>query len=82
MNKVNLGKEIAHLLIDIGSDVNAKANGGVTPLHKAAFHERNDMVKFLLGRGGEVDTRDDTGKTPLHWAVIRGHYPSLDSHGG
>ena len=72
--------EIAKLLIQAGSDVNAvtyamngeeKCNShyGQTPLHAAAAASgQKDIVKLLLANGAEVDKTDPSGETAFHKA--------------
>ena len=66
--------EIAKLLIEKGSEVNAK--GGVdmdmTPLIYAASQDRVDMVKLLLENGANVNVKTKYGWTPLFFAASRG----------
>ena len=59
--------EIARLLLDQGSDVNARDNFSNTPLHLAVRHPA--MVELLLARGAQVGARNAFGNTPLHLAV-------------
>jgi len=54
------------------ADVNARAAGGYTPLHIAAFHDDVTIVNALLAHGAAADARDDTGKTPLTIAEEQG----------
>ncbi len=59
--------EIARLLLDQGSDVNARDNFSNTPLHLAVRFP--EMVELLLARGAQVGARNAFGNTPLHLAV-------------
>ena len=34
-----------------------------TPLHAAAFHDKADMIEFLLSRGANKDVQNDEGET-------------------
>ncbi len=47
--------------------------GGTTPLHKAAWENRKEMVEFLLGKGLDIDSKKRGGSTALHEAAFRGH---------
>jgi ankyrin repeat protein len=44
-----------------------------TPLDRAAFKGKVDVVRLLIERGAEVDSRDKWGWTPLHLASRYGH---------
>jgi len=68
------GKE--KLLLDIigpASDVNVSNKAGVTPLHAAAEHGHNNIVKALLERGADIKRRDTRGATPMLSAAKAGH---------
>ena len=47
------------LLIDLGADVHAAGNFGVTPLHCAPMLGRGDAVKALLRAGADVNVKSD-----------------------
>ena len=51
--------------LDKGSDVNAKDENGVTPLHYAAEGGYNEIVELLIDKGVDVNTKDNLGRTPL-----------------
>jgi ankyrin repeat protein len=65
--------EVAKLLLEHGADLNAKNESGWTPLHKAAFWGRVDIVATLLEHGADPDVQDKFGRTPLHSAALEGH---------
>jgi ankyrin repeat protein len=52
--------------------VNARAAGGYTPLHIAAFHDDVAVVNALLAHGAAPDARDEAGRTPLAIAEAQG----------
>ena len=72
---VSLGHgEIAALLVEAGSNINAKSDllSG-TPLTYAAQHGHRLMVRRLLELGADPNRRpDNTGPTPLAWACYAG----------
>ena len=41
----------------------------MTALHWAAFHDRPEHVRLLLGKGADPLVQDIDGKTALHWAM-------------
>ena len=65
-------KDVAKLLMDYKSDVNAKKKYGYTPLHYAA-HGHKDVVELLLAKKADVNARDNIGYTPLHEAARNGY---------
>jgi cytohesin len=48
-------KEIAELLISEGADVNAKADGGGTPLHQAAYEGHKEVAELLIAKGADAN---------------------------
>ncbi len=70
--------EVVKLLLDLGSDLNAANDHGITALHGAGFKGANKVVQLLVDHGAELDALDkgeDYGfgvssvrMTPLNWA--------------
>ncbi|KAK2873145.1 hypothetical protein Q8A67_023042 [Cirrhinus molitorella] len=53
---------------DYGVDVNAKSNGGYTPLHIAAIHDQFSLISLLVRKcGANRNIRDNCGKKPYHY---------------
>jgi len=74
-------KEIVELLIAAGADVNARDDGGDTPLLNAAAFGQKEIVELLIGKGAEVNAKNANGETPLDWA--KGEIADLlRKHGG
>ncbi len=65
--------EIVKTLISKGKDVNAKDNGGMTPLHRACHIGHEKVVELLISKGTDVNAKDRYGNTPLHEASYYGH---------
>ena len=60
-------------LLVAGADVNARAAGGYTPLHIAAFEGDAVLINTLLAHGAAADARADDGRTALAIAQDKGH---------
>jgi ankyrin repeat protein len=61
--------EVARLLLDAGSDVNAVDPNDITPLMMAIGSNRIPMARFLIERGANINAKDWYGRTPLFGAV-------------
>jgi ankyrin repeat protein len=48
-----------------GADVNAASESGFTPLMFAAFYNKSDLVKCLIGAGADLEARNAAGETAL-----------------
>ena len=74
------GKGLLHLvesqpflskLINLGSDVNARTESGLTPLHFAVFSENYKKAKLLVENNADVNAKDyDSHLTPLGWLIV------------
>ncbi|XP_029394654.1 2-5A-dependent ribonuclease [Mus pahari] len=63
-------EEITSILIQHGADVNARGEGGKTPLISAVERKHTGLVQMLLSREGiNIDDRDNEGNTALLIAV-------------
>lgn len=58
----------AKLLLQLGADVNAVNESGLTALHGAAATGADAAIEFLVANGAKVDAKDKLGKTPLYYA--------------
>ncbi|MCK5491819.1 MAG: ankyrin repeat domain-containing protein [Candidatus Omnitrophica bacterium] len=63
--------ELAKLLIDSGTDINAKNDSGETALRRAVFGTL-ETFKLLIERGADLDIADNRGKTVLMECASRG----------
>ncbi|KAI9774704.1 MAG: hypothetical protein M1839_001665 [Geoglossum umbratile] len=68
-------EDVVRLLLDTGkTDLDARDNGGRTPLSLATKYRHGAIVKLLLATGKvDVDARDNGGRTPLSLATEYGH---------
>ncbi len=57
--------EAVKLAVELGSDVNAANDSGLTALHAAAFVGSDEIIKLLVDHDGAVDEKDKYGQTPL-----------------
>ena len=72
--------------IAAGTDVNAKGDGGLTPLLYATGGNYKKIVELLIAKGADVNAKDNRlQKTPLDVAIMRKHAEIADllrKHGG
>jgi ankyrin repeat protein len=60
-------------LLNVGADVNAKDNYGITPLHWASLTGHVQVFNELLEHEADIEAKDTDGETPLHNACCNGH---------
>lgn len=60
------------ILIGAGADIGARARYGWTPLHRAAWEDKGEVVAALINAGAEIDARAMSDFTPLHFAAWKG----------
>ena len=65
--------DVVKLLLDNGSDINAKDQNGETALMSASWTGKSEVVKLLLGRGASVNEKTNNGSTALMKAATRDH---------
>ena len=64
---------VARALLDAGADVNARQQGGWTPLHGAAQNGATATVDRLLAAGADRTARNDDGISAADLAAEAGH---------
>ena len=67
-----------------GTDVNAKDDEGLTPLHYAAYYSHKETVELLITEGADLNAKS-YGETPLDLAIRLGQTETADllrKHGG
>ena len=61
-----------------GTDVNAKIEGGGTPLHIATHLGHKEIAELLIAKGADVNAKIEDGRTPVHIATHVGRKESAD----
>jgi ankyrin repeat protein len=65
--------EVANLLLRRGADPNVTDIYGWTPLMRAVQHDRQAVVRVLLGSNRvKLDVQNESGHTALHQAALEG----------
>jgi ankyrin repeat protein len=77
------GMESAKLLIEAGSNVNAKDVRGMTPLMLAIATDRPDpkVIRLLLDKGADPKIKDNNGESAIDWATKFGYGPVMKELG-
>jgi len=57
------------LAVELGADVGAMNEDGLTALHAAAAKGADTVVQFLIAKGAKIDVRDKYQRTPLSIAA-------------
>jgi ankyrin len=57
------------IAVELGADVNAANEDGLTAMHGAASNGADGVVQFLAGKGAKLDVRDKYQQTPLSIAT-------------
>jgi ankyrin repeat protein len=68
--------QTVQLLLELGADINSVADHGETAMHGAAYHERPQLVQFLVDNGADIGVWNSPNKfgwTPL--MIAQGHRP-------
>ena len=66
--------EVIRQHLAAGTDVNARGGiTGLTALHQAAFHGREEIAALLIEAGADVNVASRRGETPLHSTVYWEH---------
>ncbi|MDP6794177.1 MAG: ankyrin repeat domain-containing protein [Verrucomicrobiota bacterium] len=66
--------EVIRQHLDAGTDVNARGGiTGLTALHQASFHGREEIAALLIEAGANVNAASRRGETPLHSTVYWEH---------
>ncbi|XP_032082417.1 2-5A-dependent ribonuclease [Thamnophis elegans] len=69
--------KLVRQLLEDGADINAKVEGGWTPLHSAVQRNSEEIVNFLLENGADPLARKDNGATPFILAGVIGNVKLL-----
>jgi ankyrin repeat protein len=63
--EARMSLEAVKLAVELGGDVNATNNAGLTALHAAAYLGSDAVIAFLVDKGANVNAKDKNGQTAL-----------------
>ena len=69
--------DVAEWLLEIGADVDARADSRRTPLYFAAMNGHSELVWILEDHGADVNAAATDNSTPLHKASLGGHVKTV-----
>jgi ankyrin repeat protein len=64
-------------MINLGADVNIKANNGSTCLHSASKEDCIDILEALIQAGADLEAQDLDGDTALNHAASTGNFEAI-----
>ncbi len=64
---------VQELLLSKKVDINTTNGYNSTALHKAAYSNHIDVVKYLISKGININLKDKGGATALFWATSQGN---------
>lgn len=64
-----LAFEAVKLTVELGGDVNAVEDDGLTAVHGAAVNGADPVIQYLADKGAKLDVRDKYQQTPLSIAT-------------
>lgn len=71
LEKVEVGLEVARMLIKHGADVMTQNKDREAPLYLASCWKQAEFSHMLIEHGVDVTAQNKNGETPLHLAPIR-----------
>ncbi|WP_416769376.1 hypothetical protein ACMGT0_19670 [Pseudomonas sp. RHF3.3-3] len=82
LRRRNTGDQIQELFQALlnGSDINAKAYGGETPLHACMAERDLSFAQALAAAGADLDATDLNGTTPLAAAFLKDYRERASGH--
>ena len=70
-SKGTVNTEPVKRAIAAGADLDAKMQGGYTPLHLVAIYDHKEIAELLIAKGADVNAKDENSLTPLDQAIQR-----------
>uniref|UniRef100_A0A1A9VC28 LEM domain-containing protein n=1 Tax=Glossina austeni TaxID=7395 RepID=A0A1A9VC28_GLOAU len=74
MENEQLAIKVAKRFLEMGANPNVRSEDNMTPLHIAAIHGREEIVKLLLQYDADLEIYDVDRKTPLLYAIEECHF--------
>ena len=58
-------------LIEAGADINHSNATNSTPLRAASYHNREEVIVYLLNQGADINIANQVGQAPVMISVLR-----------
>ena len=75
----SMASETINILLEAGSDMNAKGEDGMTALMLAARWNSSSIVEALLDAGSNVNLKDHEGKRAIDYAQVNERIKGTDT---
>ena len=73
---------VVNMLLERGADIDARNNGGFTPLMFAARQGHDQVIEILLNRGANANIRNERRETAADLARAANHLKLADRLAG
>ena len=64
---VNIVKD----LVEAGANINHSNATNSTPLRAASYHNREEVIVYLLSKGADINIANQVGQAPVMISVLR-----------
>ena len=73
--------DVVRELVEAGADINHPNDTNSTPLRAASYHNRVEVIVYLLSQGADISICNNVGQAPVMISVLRENEEALRSLG-
>lgn len=70
-------REVVHLLVDKGADIESNDCKNQTPLSRASEKGCEDAMQYLLDKGAEIESKEKDNRIPISFAAENAHHEAV-----